>query len=98
QLAADSSPTRRSAVLSLVLAGARRADDPQRSAALLEQAHGQSQALIEEVRQVAWRVYPTALDEHGLVSALEGVAASSPLPVRLRSEEHTSELQSPEKL
>lgn len=69
--------------LSLVLARARRADDPQRSAALLEQAHGQSQALIEEVRQVAWRVYPTALDEHGLVSALEGVAASSPLPVRL---------------
>ncbi len=35
------------------------------------------------MRQVAWRVYPTALDEHGLVSALEGVAASSPLPVRL---------------
>jgi signal transduction histidine kinase len=72
--------------LSVTLARARRAEDPQRSAQLLGQAHSQSQALIEEVRQVAWRVYPTALDEHGLASALEGVAGTSPVPVDLVTE------------
>jgi len=69
--------------LSVTLARARRAADPQRSEQLLEQAHEQSQALIEEVRQVAWRVYPTTLDEHGLGSALAGVAETSPVPVDL---------------
>lgn len=70
--------------LSVALARARRATDPERSAELLAQAHAQSQSLIEEVRQVAWRVYPTALDEHGLVSAVEDVAATSPLSVHLK--------------
>ncbi|MFC7374566.1 sensor histidine kinase [Brachybacterium sp. GCM10030268] len=69
--------------LSVTLARARRATDPHRSAQLLEQAHGQSQALIEEVRQVAWRIYPTTLDEHGLAAALDGVAATSPVPVHV---------------
>src|SRR5699024_7926426 len=69
--------------LSVMLARARRAPDPARAAALLEQAHSQSQSLIEEVRQVAWRVYPSALDEHGLATALGDVASSSPVPTRL---------------
>lgn len=69
--------------LSVMLARARRAADPERAAALLEQAHTQSQSLIEEVRQVAWRVYPSALDEHGLATALGDVAASSPVSIRL---------------
>src|SRR5699024_9268100 len=67
----------------VMLARARRAPDPARAAALLEQAHSQSQSLIEEVRQVAWRVYPSALDEHGLATALGDVASSSPVPTRL---------------
>lgn len=69
--------------LSVTLARARRAADPERSAQLLDQAHSQSQALIGEVRQVAWRVYPNALDEHGLASALDEVAATAPLPVHV---------------
>ncbi|MGO2310449.1 sensor histidine kinase [Brachybacterium tyrofermentans] len=69
--------------LSVTLARARRATDPARSSQLLEQAHAQSQALIDEVRQVAWRIYPTALDEHGLASALDGVAETSPVPVHV---------------
>ena len=72
--------------LSVALARARRAEDPARSAELLSQAHRQSQDLIREVREVAWRVYPTALDEHGLASALDIIAESSPLPVRTRIE------------
>src|SRR5699024_117713 len=69
--------------LSVLRARARRAPDPERAAALLEQAHAQSQSLIEEVRQVAWRVYPSALDEHGLATALGDVASSSPIPIHL---------------
>ncbi|MFC0674788.1 sensor histidine kinase [Brachybacterium hainanense] len=69
--------------LSVLIARARRTEDPERSAELLAQAHRQSQALIEEVRQVAWRIHPTALDERGLASALEDVARSSPVPVDL---------------
>src|SRR5699024_1910864 len=69
--------------LSVMLALARRAADPARAAALLEQAHSQSQSLIAEVRQVGWRVYPSALDEHGLATALGDVASSSPVPTRL---------------
>lgn len=72
--------------LSVALARARRASDPERSQQLLEQAHAQSQDLIEEVRQVAWRIYPTALDEHGLASALAGVAETCPLPVEITHE------------
>ncbi|MGP9536861.1 sensor histidine kinase [Brachybacterium sp. AOP43-C2-M15] len=68
--------------LSVALARARRAEDPARSAELLGQAHRQSQDLIQEVREVAWRVYPTALDEHGLASALDVIAETCPLPVR----------------
>lgn len=78
--------------LSVTLARARRAAEPERSAVLLEQAHTQSQALIEEVRQVAWRVYPNALDEHGLASALDDVASTSAVPVRL---EHHIERELP---
>ena len=69
--------------LSVTLARARRMSDPQRARELLDQAHAQSQSLIEEVRQVAWRVYPNALDDHGLATALGDVAAASPLPVHL---------------
>lgn len=72
--------------LSVTLARARRAADPARRDALLGQALEQSRALIEETREVAWRVYPQALDEHGLVSALSGVAATAPLPVGLAHE------------
>src|SRR5690606_30017227 len=69
--------------LSVTLARARRTPDADRARELLDQAHAQSQSLIEEVRQVAWQVYPNALDEHGLATALGDVADASPLPVHL---------------
>lgn len=67
----------------MTLARARRTPDADRARELLDQAHAQSQSLIEEVRQVAWQVYPNALDEHGLATALGDVADASPLPVHL---------------
>ena len=69
--------------LSVTLARARRTPDADRARELLDQAHAQSQSLIEEVRQVAWQVYPNAQDEHGLATALGDVADASPLPVHL---------------
>lgn len=69
--------------LSVLIARARRASDPAKSQALLDDALVQSQDLIDEMREVAWRVYPTALDEHGLRTVLERIAGRSPIPLTL---------------
>ncbi|MFC3518521.1 sensor histidine kinase [Streptomonospora nanhaiensis] len=69
--------------LAMLLARARRAGDTERAAHLLEQAHRESQRVAAELREVAWKVYPTALDELGLHAALRGVAERSALPVAL---------------
>ncbi|WP_432791458.1 sensor histidine kinase [Brevibacterium sp. K11IcPPYGO002] len=69
--------------LSVLIARARRASDPVKSQALLDDALGQSQDLIDEMREVAWRVYPTALDDHGLRPVLERIAGRSPIPLTL---------------
>lgn len=49
----------------------------------LDNAVAQAQALLTELRDVAWRIYPAALDEHGLAAALEGLSAHTSLPVDL---------------
>lgn len=69
--------------LSVLIARAQRAKDPDKVSALLDDALVQSQDLIDEMREVAWRVYPTALDEHGLGTVLNRVADHCPIPVTL---------------
>ena len=69
--------------LSVLIARARRATDPAKTESLLDDALVQSQDLIDEMREVAWRVYPTALDEHGLRPVLERIAGRSPVPLTL---------------
>ncbi|MFF3320466.1 histidine kinase [Streptomyces sp. NPDC003035] len=71
--------------LGMLLGRARRlrARDPERADELLLQAHEESRRALTELREVAWRVYPTVLDEAGLRAALESVAERSPLPVGL---------------
>ncbi|MER5768287.1 sensor histidine kinase [Streptomyces sp. NPDC001985] len=69
--------------LGMLLGRARRSRDPQRADQLLLQAHEESRRALVELREVAWRVYPTVLDEAGLRAALETVAERTPLPVRL---------------
>ncbi|MCU4297113.1 two-component sensor histidine kinase [Brevibacterium permense] len=71
--------------LSVLIARARRASDPAKAEALLDDALVQSQDLIDEMREVAWRVYPTALDEHGLRPVLERIADRSPVPLTLET-------------
>ncbi|WP_346433502.1 sensor histidine kinase [Nonomuraea composti] len=50
-------------------------------AELVAQAYTESRQLLDELRSVAWRIYPTALDELGLRAALAGVAERAGLPV-----------------
>ncbi|MEV0584171.1 histidine kinase [Nonomuraea sp. NPDC050310] len=53
---------------------------------LLEQVHEQAQQALVELREVAWRVYPSGLDSLGLADALAGVAERAGLPVKVRCE------------
>ncbi|MGK5532778.1 sensor histidine kinase [Streptomyces sp. URMC 129] len=68
----------------LLLGRARRAGrDDTRVRELLAQAHREARQAMNELRETAWRIHPTVLDEAGLHAALEAVAERSPLPVRL---------------
>ncbi|MFC0526566.1 sensor histidine kinase [Phytohabitans kaempferiae] len=69
--------------LGMLLGRARRSAD---NAALLAQAHAETQHLLDELRDVAWRAYPAALDNLGLHEALLRVAERAGVPVRLRYE------------
>jgi signal transduction histidine kinase len=84
----------RAVALGLLVNRARRAVEPGSSGALLlEKAGREAELLVTDLRDVAWRVRPTALDTHGLAPVLaelvsrSGVAAELEWadPVRLPS-------------
>ncbi|GHF35195.1 ATPase [Kitasatospora xanthocidica] len=66
--------------------GRERDQDPERTDALLRQAHREAREVLTELREVAWRAYPSALDTLGLEEALGGVAGRCAIPLRLRYE------------
>jgi signal transduction histidine kinase len=51
---------------------------------LVRQAHEEVQEALRELREVAWYVYPIALDEGGLDTALESLAERATIPVEVR--------------
>ncbi|GAB2848439.1 sensor histidine kinase [Actinoallomurus bryophytorum] len=65
--------------LGMLLGRARRNE----SRDLLRQAHEESRRALEELRDIAWRVYPAALDDLGLRDALATVAERCAVPVRV---------------
>lgn len=69
--------------LGMLLSRARRADDPDHASALVKQAHEESQQALDDLRQVAWRVYPTVLDQQGLRDVIAVLAERSSIPVTL---------------
>ena len=69
--------------LAVLLGRARRQRDPDAAARLLAQAHEESEDVLVELRDVAWRAYPAALDSLGLAEALAAVAERAGLPVHL---------------
>ncbi|WP_344864803.1 sensor histidine kinase [Planomonospora alba] len=62
-----------------MLAGRARRGRPE----LLTQIHEQAQQALGELREVAWRVYPSGLDALGLADALAGVAERADIPVKV---------------
>ncbi|TDV54007.1 sensor histidine kinase [Actinophytocola oryzae] len=72
--------------LGMLLGRALRTNEPEHATRLLRQAHEESQQALNDLREVTWRVYPTALDKDGLHAALEGVADRASVPVWLRYE------------
>ncbi|MFG3550946.1 sensor histidine kinase [Streptomyces sp. NPDC047725] len=69
--------------LAMLLGRARRGGrTPEQARSLIEQAHKESQDVLTELREVAWRVYPTALDNLGLQEALAGVSERCSIPLR----------------
>lgn len=70
--------------LGMLLGRARRSRDAERTYALVTQAHEDLQRAVEELREVAWRVYPSALEESDLGEVLGMVAQRSTVPVRIR--------------
>lgn len=73
----------RMVALGLLLGRALRAKEPDHATELLRQAHEESRQVLNDLRDVTWRVYPTALDKDGLHAALEGVADRANVPVQL---------------
>jgi signal transduction histidine kinase len=71
----------RGVALAMLLGRARHSGDHARTGELVGEAYTESRRLLDELRSVAWRIYPTALDELGLRAALAGVAERSSVPV-----------------
>jgi len=69
--------------LGLLLSRARRTRDPVHAADLVRQAHEESELALADLRDVAWRVYPTVLDQLGLRDVVGVLAERSSIPVRL---------------
>ncbi|MCI2420440.1 histidine kinase [Saccharopolyspora sp. K220] len=72
--------------LGMLIGRARRADDGDRTAELLRQAHEESQEILRDFRDVAWQVYPAALDAGGLQPALAVLVERAGVPIELRYE------------
>ncbi|MFC0628978.1 sensor histidine kinase [Kribbella deserti] len=72
--------------LGLLLSRARHSKDPAKAADLVRQAHEESEQALHDLRDVAWRVYPTVLDQLGLHDVLVDVADRAGIPVTLRYE------------
>ncbi|MGW4666369.1 sensor histidine kinase [Streptosporangium sandarakinum] len=67
----------RGVTLAMLLGRARHAAEP----ALIDEAYAEARRLLDELRDVAWRIYPAELDSRGLRAALDEVAHRSAVPV-----------------
>jgi len=58
--------------------------DPDAAKDLLREAHGDAQLALRELRDLARGIHPAVLTDRGLDAAVSGLAARSPVPVRVR--------------
>ena len=66
--------------VTLGLAEARFASDPESAYKLIAQAREEAQAAVKELRELARGIHPALLSERGLGPALEALAARAPVP------------------
>ncbi|MEW2019028.1 histidine kinase [Rhodococcus sp. NPDC076796] len=69
--------------LGMLIGRARRAEKPDKVHELLTQAQATSLEAITELREVANRVYPIALDKDGLRASVEAMADRASVPIRV---------------
>jgi signal transduction histidine kinase len=70
--------------VTLGLAEARFASDPESAFQLIAQAREEAQAAVKELRELARGIHPAVLSDHGLGPALEALASRAPVPVDVR--------------
>jgi len=58
-------------------------DDPQAGRAMVETAHREAKAALEEIRDLVRGIHPVILEDRGIDAALSAVVARSPVPVEL---------------
>ncbi|MEU7002116.1 sensor histidine kinase [Nonomuraea sp. NPDC046570] len=75
-----------SLAMNLGLARATLTDLPEPAREALAQAHEEAKQALKELRDFVRGLHPAVLNDQGLDAALSGIAARSPLPVRLRVE------------
>jgi signal transduction histidine kinase len=73
-----------SLAMQLGMARERLAEAPEPVRRVIEQAHDEATEALAELRQLVRGLHPAVLDDRGLDAALSGIAATAPLPVRLR--------------
>jgi signal transduction histidine kinase len=73
-----------SLAMQLGMARERLAGAPEPVRRVIEQAHDEATEALAELRQLVRGLHPAVLDDRGLDAALSGIAATAPLPVRLR--------------
>jgi signal transduction histidine kinase len=71
--------------LDLRLARAKLEDDPNATAAMLDEASVELARATEELRELARGIHPAVLSDRGLEAAVESLANRAPLPVKLEA-------------
>src|SRR3954468_11777914 len=69
--------------MNLGMARASLADTDPRALEALTAAHDEAKLALTELRDLVRGLHPAVLDDRGLDAALSGIAARSPVPVRL---------------
>ncbi|MFE4416110.1 histidine kinase [Streptomyces sp. NPDC056821] len=72
-----------SLALNLGLARATLTDLPEEARQVIDEAHREAKEAIAELRTLVRGLHPAVLEDRGLDAALSGIAARSPVPVRL---------------
>ena len=72
-----------SVTLTLGLAEARIATDPQAAAELIAQARKEAQLAVQELRELARGIHPALLSDRGRGAALDALASRAPVPVQV---------------